>query len=120
MPLSSTFRSQRLASIRGQSQGKEDQTMRQYEVAYIVHPELDETAFKDINDRISSLITDSGGKIDKVDMWGKKKLAYEIRKQTEGQYVFLHATLPPTFCAELERSLGLLEPVLRFMIISAE
>lgn len=91
--------------------------MRQYEVAYIVHPELDETAFKDINDRISALITENGGKIDKAELWGKKKLAYEIRKQTEGQYVFLKATLPPAFCTELERNLRLLEPVLRYMII---
>jgi small subunit ribosomal protein S6 len=94
--------------------------MRQYEVSYIVHPELDETAFKELNDRISNLITDNGGEIEKAELWGKKRLAYEIRKQTEGQYVFLNATLPPTFCAELERNLGLLEPVMRYMIIQAE
>lgn len=94
--------------------------MRQYEVAYIVHPELDETAFKDINDRVNGMITDGGGKVEKAELWGKKKLAYEIRKQTEGQYVFLNATLPPEFCTELERNLRLLEPVLRFMIIKAE
>ena len=94
--------------------------MRQYEVAYIVHPELDETAFKEINDRISTMITDAGGKIEKAELWGKKKLAYEIRKQTEGQYVFLNTTLSPEFCTELERNLRLLEPVLRFMIIKVE
>lgn len=94
--------------------------MRQYEVAYIVHPELDETAFKDINDRVNGMITDGGGKVEKAELWGKKKLAYEIRKQTEGQYVFLNATLAPEFCTELERNLRLLEPVLRFMIIKAE
>ena len=94
--------------------------MRQYEVAYIVHPELDETAFKEINDRIAALISNNDGKIDNAELWGKKKLAYEIRKQTEGQYVFLKATLPPTFCAELERNLGLMEPVLRYMILQAE
>lgn len=94
--------------------------MRQYEVAYIVHPELDETAFKEINERISTMITEAGGKIEKAELWGKKKLAYEIRKQTEGQYVFLNATIPAAFCIELERNLRLLEPVLRFMIIKVE
>ncbi|HKJ26812.1 MAG TPA: 30S ribosomal protein S6 [Anaerolineales bacterium] len=94
--------------------------MRQYEVAYIIHPELDETAFNDVNDRISSLITDNGGTIEKAELWGKKKLAYEIRKQTDGQYVFLNATIPPTFCVELERNLRLMEPVLRYMIIQAD
>ena len=94
--------------------------MRQYEVAYIVHPELDETAFKDINERIAALITDNDGKIEKAELWGKKKLAYEIRKQTEGQYVFLKATLPPSFCVELERNLRLMEPVMRHMILQVE
>ena len=94
--------------------------MRQYEVAYIIHPDLDETAFKEVNDRIQNLITDGGGKVNKVDLWGKKKLAYEIRKQTEGQYVFLQTEMPPTFCTELERNLRLLESVLRFMVTQIE
>ncbi len=94
--------------------------MRQYEVAYIVHPDLDENAFEDVNTRINGWIEDAGGKVEKVDLWGKKKLAYEIRKQTEGQYVFLQTQMPPAFCTELERNLRLLEPVMRFMIIHTE
>ena len=94
--------------------------MRQYEVALIIHPELDETAFKDMLDRVQDWITNADGKVLKVDLWGKKKLAYEIRKQTEGQYVFLETEMPPAFCTELERNLGLQEPVMRFMISSIE
>ena len=94
--------------------------MRQYEVAYIVHPDLDENAFKEVNSRINGWIEDAGGKVEKVDLWGKKKLAYEIRKQTEGQYVFLQTQMPPAFCTELERNLRLLESVMRFMIIHTE
>ena len=94
--------------------------MRKYEVAFIVHPDLGDDAFKELLDRVQGWITDAGGKVTKVDLWGKKKLAYEIRKQTEGQYVFLNATLPPTFCTELERNLRLMEPVLRYMIILAQ
>jgi len=94
--------------------------MRQYEVAYIVHPDQDETAFKETVDRVQGLIEAGGGKVTKSEVVGKKKLAYEIRKQREGQYVFLQAEMPPTYCAELERTLNLLEPVMRFMITQVE
>jgi small subunit ribosomal protein S6 len=94
--------------------------MRQYEVAYIVHPDLDETAFNDVVDRVQGLIEGGDGKVIKADVVGKKKLAYEIRKQREGQYVFLETEMPPTFCSELERNLRLLEPVMRFMITQIE
>ncbi len=94
--------------------------MRQYEVAYIVHPDLDETAFSELNDRIKALIENGDGKVTKADLWGKKRLAYEIRKQREGQYVFLQTEMPPTLCSEIERNLTLLEPVMRFMIVQAE
>ena len=94
--------------------------MRQYEVAYIVHPDLDETAFNDVVERVQGLIDGGDGKVTKADVVGKKKLAYEIRKQREGQYVFLETEMPPTFCIELERNLRLLEPIMRFMITQVE
>ncbi|MFN2146076.1 MAG: 30S ribosomal protein S6 [Anaerolineales bacterium] len=94
--------------------------MRQYELAYIIHPDLDDTAFKEAVDRIQGLITDAGGKVTKAEIVGKKKLAYEIRKQREGQYVFLKAEMLPSFIAELERNLSLMEPVMRFMVIQDE
>jgi len=94
--------------------------MRQYEVAYIVHPDLDETAFTELNDRVREMIEKGDGKVTKVELWGKKRLAYEIRKQKEGQYVFLQTEMPPTLCSELERNFSLLEPVMRFMITQAE
>lgn len=94
--------------------------MRQYEVAYIVHPDLDETAFTELNDRVREMIEKGDGKVTKVELWGKKRLAYEIRKQKEGQYVFLQTEMPPTLCSELERNFTLLEPVMRFMITQAE
>ena len=94
--------------------------MRHYEVTYIVHPDLDETAFGEINERIQGWIAEAGGNVVKVDLWGKRKLAYEIRKQTEGQYVLLETEMSPEFCVELERNLRLLEPVMRFLIIAKE
>ena len=94
--------------------------MRLYELAIIIHPDLEEAAFKELLDRIQEWIKSAGGKVLKVDLWGKKKLAYEIRKQTEGQYVFLATEMPPAFCTELERNLGLAESVMRYMIIANE
>lgn len=94
--------------------------MRKYEIAYIVHPDLDENAFKEVNERVQGWIKDAGGSVQKVDLWGKKQLAYPIRKQTEGQYVFLQTEMDPGFCVELERNLQLLEPVIRFMVIVDE
>lgn len=94
--------------------------MRTYEVTYIVHPDLDDAGFKQINDQVQTWIKDSGGQIAKADIWGKRKMAYPIRKQSEGQYVLLHTEMDPTFCAELERQLRLQEPVMRFLIIATD
>ena len=92
--------------------------MRSYEVVFIVHPDLDENALKGVIDRVQGWITGSGGTVDKVDQWGKRRLAYSIRKQREGQYVCMETQFNPTFSAELERNLRFVEPVMRFSIIS--
>ena len=94
--------------------------MRTYEVIYIVHPDLDDSSFKQINDQMQSAIKDNGGTISKADIWGKRKMAYPIRKQSEGQYVLLHTEMDPAFCAELERQLRLQESVMRFLIIATD
>ena len=91
--------------------------MRSYEVVFIVHPDLDENALKGVVDRVQSWITDSGGTVDKIDHWGKRRMAYAIRKQREGQYVFLETQFAPSFSAELERNMRFLEPILRYSII---
>jgi len=94
--------------------------MRDYELVFIVHPDLDETALKDVISKVSSWITDAGGSISKVDLWGKRKMAYSIRKQKEGQYVLLRTQMEPTFGVTLERNLRFLEPVMRFLLTSVE
>ena len=94
--------------------------MRNYEVVLIVHPELDENALTGVVDRVKGWVTESGGSVEKVDMWGKRHMAYSIRKQRDGQYVLVHTQMPPSFSAELERNLRLFEPVMRFMITAKE
>lgn len=92
--------------------------MRDYELIFIVHPDLDETAFTDIVNRVRTWITDDGGEIVNTDLWGKRKLAYPIRKQTEGQYVFFQTRMTPKFGIQLERNLRFLEPVMRFLVVA--
>jgi small subunit ribosomal protein S6 len=91
--------------------------MRSYEVVMIVHPDLDENALKGLTDRVQGWINDSGGSVDKVEQWGKRRMAYSIRKQREGQYVYMEAQFAPTYSAEFERNLRFLEPVMRFSVI---
>jgi small subunit ribosomal protein S6 len=93
--------------------------MREYELIYIVHPDLDESAFNEVVERVNGWITEGGGEILNIDLWGKKKLAYPIRKQEEGQYVFMLIKTDPSFGVEIERNLRLQEPVMRFSLISA-
>ena len=94
--------------------------MREYELVFIVHPDLDDTALKDVIEKVSGWITEAGGSVSKVDLWGKRKLAYSIRKQKEGQYVLLKSQMEPTFGATLERNLRFLEPVMRFLLVSVD
>ena len=94
--------------------------MREYELIFIVHPDIEETATNEVVERIQGWITEAGGKINKVDPWGKRRLAYPIRKQNEGQYYFLTIEMNPISVAEIERNLRLLEPVMRFLITAVE
>jgi small subunit ribosomal protein S6 len=91
--------------------------MRDYEVVFIARPDLDENALTEVVNRVRGWISDGGGEIEKVDLWGKRKLAYPIRKQTEGQYVLMQTKMSPAFGAQLERNLRLYEPVIRYLVI---
>jgi len=94
--------------------------MRKYELVCIIQPDLDETAFNGVIEKVKAWIGDSGGNVDKVDAWGKRRLAYSIRKQRDGLYVLLNFTLPNKATAELERNLRFLEPVMRHMLSVVE
>jgi small subunit ribosomal protein S6 len=90
--------------------------MRNYEIVVVIQPDLDETTVNGILDKINGWITDAGGVVTKKDIWGKRRLAYSIRKQREGVYVLLEIQILPSKTRELERNLLLTEPVLRFLI----
>lgn len=90
--------------------------MRNYELVCIFQPELDETAFKGAVDRVSSWVTEAGGSVNKVEIWGRRRLAYHIRKQSEGQYVLLNISLDPKAASGLERNIRYLETIMRHML----
>jgi len=90
--------------------------MRNYELVCIFQPELDETAFKGAIERVSSWVTEAGGNVDKLEVWGRRRLAYVIHKQTEGQYVLLNISLDPKAASGLERNIRYLETILRHML----
>ena len=90
--------------------------MRKYELICIFQPELDENAFKAALERVQTWVTEAGGSVDKTEIWGRRKLAYPIHKQTEGQYVLLNITLDPKATHDVERNIRFLETVLRHML----
>jgi len=91
--------------------------MRDYELVFVVHPDVDEQDFKDVVEKVSTQITNSGGAVTRVDTWGRRKLAYPIQKVREGQYVVMQTQLPREGIGELERTLKLTEPVMRHLLV---
>ena len=91
--------------------------MNNYEVTYIIKPDVEEEARTAIVERYSGLITNSGGTVGKVDDWGKKQLAYEIEDYTEGHYIFMEFSSEPEFPKELERNFKINEDIIRYLVI---
>ena len=91
--------------------------MRPYEVVIIYDPGLEEDAVRAAVDRATELIRARGGSPGRVERWGKRRLAYEIRHQREGYYVLVEATAEPAAMTELDRALFLADDVLRHKVI---
>ena len=90
--------------------------MRSYELVCIVQPDLDETAFNGVVERVKGWVSESGGTVDKVDVWGRRRMAYNIRKHREGQYVLMNVTMNPSTTSTLERNIRFQENVIRHML----
>jgi small subunit ribosomal protein S6 len=84
---------------------------------FIVPPEADESVVGGVIDRIAKIVSQVGGEVGKVDRWGRRRLAYEIARQSEGYYVVVAFTAEPSVIAELERSLHLADEVQRFKVV---
>ena len=88
-----------------------------YELMFIADPELDERGLKKLTEQYLELVTKEGGSVENTDIWGRRKLAYEIDGKTEGNYVVVNYTTTPEVSAELDRVLNLNESVVRTKIL---
>jgi small subunit ribosomal protein S6 len=92
----------------------------QYELMVILDPSIDERTVAPSLDRFLNVIRQDGGTVDKVDIWGRRRLAYEIDKRSEGIYAVVNLTATSEATQELDRQLGLSEAVLRTKVLRAE
>ncbi|QBJ96420.1 30S ribosomal protein S6 [Rhodococcus sp. ABRD24] len=91
--------------------------MRHYELMVILDPSLDERTVAPSLDTFLNVVRKDGGSVDKVDVWGKRRLAYEIAKNAEGIYAVIDISAEPATVKELDRQLGLNESVLRTKVL---
>jgi small subunit ribosomal protein S6 len=90
--------------------------MRQYELIIIVQPDLDEETTTGVIDRVKGLITDNGGEILNIELWGSRQLAYPIQNFQQGYYVYMDVQFMPEFGTELKQSLRYIESIIRYML----
>ena len=94
--------------------------MNKYELAVVLSPALDEETRQAETAKIQALLERFGAKIEKVDDWGKRKLAYEIQKVNEGFFSFTTFEAPATAPAEIESRMRIMENVLRYLLVRKE
>ena len=94
--------------------------MRDYELMVILNPEVEERAIEPTLKKFLEVVTSENGTVDNIDIWGRRRLAYEIQKKSEGIYAVVNFTAEPHTAQELDRVLGLNEAVMRTKIIRPE
>lgn len=90
--------------------------MNQYEIAVLYHPDL-EIDLEKATSKVEKIFTDNGGKVANVDNWGKRKLAYTIKKNESAIYVFYTVELPAESVRKIESTLNITDEVIRFLIV---
>lgn len=103
----------------GHQSKERHENLNPYELLLIITPDYDESEAEALTDQVKGIIENSGTLL-KVDPWGKKRLAYPIRKRSEGYYVLYIFESAPSFVAELSQSLRVIETILRYMIVQYE
>ena len=91
--------------------------MRRYEVMVILDPELEERTVEPSLDTYLNIVRKEGGTVEKLDIWGRRKLAYDVKKKSEGIYAVVDLTAEPAVVKELDRQLSLNESILRTKVI---
>ncbi len=93
--------------------------MNKYESVVIINPSVEEEKLKSLVQRFTDIIN-SDGKVEKVAELGKKKLAYEVKKNKEGYYIVIYFEANPSLIAELERNYRIIDEVIKFIVVKAE
>ena len=93
---------------------------RQYELIYVIAPDVDDAGVAELHARVEEIVTAGGGTIDKTDNWGRRRLAYEINRHKEGTYVLELFTGSGAIVAELDRRLKVADNVLRFLTVRVD
>ncbi len=91
--------------------------MRKYEVVVIIDPDVDDRQVNGLLDKPLAGLTKAGGTVDEIDVWGRRRLAYQIKKKSEGIYAVVNVTAEPAVVKELDRQLTLNEQILRTKVI---
>ena len=99
---------------------REVKRMRKYETIFVIHPSFDEEAVKATIEKFKGVIENGGGTVDNVDFWGKRKLAYEIKKVNEGYYTLFNFTANPELPSELDRIFRITDGIVRHIIVKEE
>jgi small subunit ribosomal protein S6 len=93
------------------------ETERKYETIFILDPDLEEAIAQSAIEKIKGIITQGNGEILKVEDWGKRKLAYEVKKRSKGHYILLHFSGTPALLSELERNFRVMDAVIKFQSV---
>ena len=91
--------------------------MRKYEVMVIVDPEVDDRQVSPLIDKHLQTVTSGGGTVDNIDVWGRRRLAYDINKKSEGVYVVLNLTAEPAVIKEFDRLMTIDESIMRTKVL---
>ena len=94
--------------------------MNKYELIYVIDTAMEETARNELIARFNGMIEQDGGKVEKVEEWGKRRLAYAINYKTEGYYVLVNFTANPELPREIERVMQINESILRYLTVKVE
>ncbi|NLP18364.1 MAG: 30S ribosomal protein S6 [Firmicutes bacterium] len=88
-----------------------------YEMMFILNPELGEEEIETVLERLQNIIREGGGEITNLDKWGKRRLAYEVKKFWEGFYVLMNFKSPSAVAAEVERVVKISDNIIRYLLI---
>jgi small subunit ribosomal protein S6 len=94
--------------------------MREYELTFIIDPQVDQEEIGAATDEVKGLVESAGGAVREIKPWGLRRLAYPIRNRREGQYVLMEIDLGPQGVAQLERALKLKESVIRHLLVRTD